>query len=104
MLLKPAVLKGSLATGFGVGAGPGVPGEPEKPKHVNSRSFRDSQKLCNKKVLCDKNLCDRNLCVTIVLCDKNICVTNLTLRKCLPPHSQRHHPQTLAMVVFSGKK
>jgi len=29
MLLKPAVLKGSLATGFGVGAGPGVPGDPE---------------------------------------------------------------------------
>ena len=29
MLLKPAVLKGSLATGFGVGAGPGVPGDPK---------------------------------------------------------------------------
>ena len=28
MLLKPAVLKGSLATGLGVGAGPGVPGDP----------------------------------------------------------------------------
>ena len=45
MLLKPAVLKGSLATGFGVGAGPGVPGEPEKPKHVNWRSLGDSQKI-----------------------------------------------------------
>ena len=28
MLLKPAVLKGSLAIGLGVGAGPGVPGDP----------------------------------------------------------------------------
>ena len=28
MELNPAVLKGSLVTGPGVGAGPGVPGEP----------------------------------------------------------------------------
>ena len=35
MLLKPAVLKGSLATGFGVGAGPGVPGDPETSRSIN---------------------------------------------------------------------
>ena len=35
MLLKPVVLKGSLATGFGVGAGPGVPGDPEISRLIN---------------------------------------------------------------------
>ena len=44
MLLKPAVLKGSLATGLGVGAGPGVPGDP---------AFSVNNSFC---LFCKKNL------------------------------------------------
>ena len=45
MLLKPAVLKGSLATGLGVGAGPGVPGDPAFS--VNNSFFHFLQKIFN---------------------------------------------------------
>ena len=91
MLLKPAVLKGSLATGFGVGAGPGVPGDPKTSRIYTRPSVGPVD------ILWSYYACGVSLTKSIKEVE-----ANLASRKCWQLRFQRRHPQTLSSRVVNS--